>query len=168
MIITDRPGRFISGLKKEDFQLREDGQPQDIDEFSDERSPFNVALLIDLSLSTRNKLEDIKRTAIDFVKQLQPRDKVLIVAFDEKVRFINDFTGDQKELEASIKKLKTGYLTSIYDAIAQTIQEKFSKTPGRKAMVVLSDGVDTGSKKANYDSVLEMITRTGIVLFRAL
>ena len=146
VIITDGYGRFISGLKKEDFQLREDGSVQDIDEFDDERSPFNVALIIDLSLSTRNKLDDIKHTAIEFVKQLQPRDKVLVVAFDEKVQFIGNFTGDQKELETSIKKLKTGYLTSIYDAIDDTIQKKLMKTQGRKAMVVLSDGVDTGSK----------------------
>lgn len=165
VIITDGYGQFVTGLKKEDFQLREDGQPQDIEQFDDERSPFNVALLIDLSLSTRNKLDDIKRTAIDFTKQLQPRDKVLIVAFDEKVRFIGDFTGDQKELEGAIKKLKNSYLTSIYDAIDQTIREKLLKTSGRKAMVVLSDGVDTGSKRATYDSVLELITRTGIVSY---
>ena len=165
VIVTDGFGNFISGLKKNDFQLREDGQPQEIEQFDDERSPFSVALLIDLSLSTRNKLDDIKRTAIEFVKQLQPRDKVLVVAFDEKVQFIGNFTGDQKELEASIKKLKTGYLTSIYDAIDLTIREKMANAPGRKAMVVLSDGVDTGSKRATYDSVLEMITRTGIVSY---
>lgn len=165
VIITDGFGNFITGLKKNDFQLREDGQIQEIDQFDDERSPFNVALLVDLSLSTRNKLDDIKRTAIEFVKQLQPRDKVLVVAFDEKVQFIGNFTGDQKELESSIKKLKTGYLTSIYDAIEMTIREKLMNAPGRKAMVVLSDGVDTGSKRATYDSVLEAITRTGIVTY---
>lgn len=165
VIITDGYGRFLTGLKKEDFQLREDGEVQRIDQFDDERSPFNVALVIDLSLSTRNKLDDIKRTAIEFVKQLQPRDKVLVVAFDDQVRFIGNFTGDQKELESSIKKLKTGYLTSIYDAIDQTIREKLMNAPGRKAMVVLSDGVDTGSKRATYDSVLELITRTGIVSY---
>ena len=145
--------------------MREDGAAQEIEQFDDDRSPFSVALLVDLSLSTRNKLEDIKRTAIEFVKQLQPRDKVLVVAFNEQVRFIGDFTGNQKDLETSIKKLKTGYLTSIYDAIDDTIQKKLRDAPGRKAMVVLSDGVDTGSKHATYDSVLESITRAGIVSY---
>ena len=79
VIITDGYGNFITGLKKNDFQLREDGAAQEIEQFDDDRSPFSVALLVDLSLSTRNKLEDIKRTAIEFVKQLQPRDKVLVV-----------------------------------------------------------------------------------------
>ncbi|MBL8207371.1 MAG: VWA domain-containing protein [Blastocatellia bacterium] len=165
VIITDGFGRFINGLQKSDFTLQEDGQVQDIDDFSNETSPFSVALLIDLSLSTKNKLEDIKRTAIDFVKLLQPRDKVLVVAFDEKVQFIGNFTGEQKTLEKQIKALKTSYLTSVYDALDQTIRERLFKVDGRKAIVVLSDGVDTGSKRATYDSVLELITRTGIVTY---
>ncbi len=165
VIITDGYGRFVNGLKKSDFTIQEDGTEQSIEDFNDERSPFNVALLVDLSLSTKNKLDDIKRTAIDFVKLLQPRDKVLVVAFDEKVRFIGDFTGEQKVLEKQIKQLKTSYLTSVYDAIEQTINERLLKVDGRKAIVVLSDGVDTGSKRATYDSVLELITRTGIVTY---
>ena len=165
VIITDGYGRFINGLKKTDFTIQEDGTEQSIDDFNDERSPFNVALLVDLSLSTRNKLDDIKRTAIDFVKLLQPRDKVLVVAFNEKVRFIGDFTGEQKILEKQIKELKSSYLTSIYDAIDQTINERLLKVGGRKAIVVLSDGVDSGSKRATYDSVIDLITRTGIVTY---
>lgn len=165
VIITDGFGRFINGLKKSEFTIQEDGTEQSIDDFNDERSPFNVALLIDLSLSTRNKLNDIKRTAIDFVRLLQPRDKVLVVAFNEKVRFIGDFTGEQKVLEKQIKELKSSYLTSVYDAIDQTINDRLLKVDGRKAIVVLSDGVDTGSKRATYDSVLDLITRTGIVTY---
>jgi Ca-activated chloride channel family protein len=165
VIITDGFGRFINGLKKTDFTIQEDGDPQDIEDFNDETSPFSVALLIDLSLSTKNKLDDIKRTAIDFVRLLQPRDKVLVVAFDEQIRFVGDFTGDQKTLEKQIKSLKTSYLTSIYDAIETTIKERLYKVDGRKAIVVMSDGVDTGSKRATYDSVLDLITRTGIVTY---
>ncbi|HEX4949390.1 MAG TPA: VWA domain-containing protein [Blastocatellia bacterium] len=165
VIVTDGYGRFINGLKKTDFSIREDGVEQVIEDFNDERSPFNVALLVDLSLSTKNKLDDIKRTAIDFVKLLQPRDKVLVVAFDEKVQFIGNFTGDQKSLEKSIKSLKTSYLTSIYDAIDATIRDRLAVAEGRKAIVVLSDGVDTGSKRATYDSILELITRTGIITY---
>jgi Ca-activated chloride channel family protein len=165
VIITDGFGRYVKGLKKTDFAVQEDGAAQVIDDFNDESAPFSVALLVDLSLSTKNKLNDIKRTAIDFVKLLQPRDKVLVVAFDERVQFIGDFTGDQKSLEKSIKSLKTSYLTSIYDAIEQTIRERLLKTDGRKAIVVLSDGVDTGSKRATFDSTLELITRTGIVTY---
>ena len=165
VIVTDNFGRFVPGLKKTDFAVREDGAPQEIEDFSDASSPFSVALMIDLSLSTKNKLDEIKRTAIDFVKLLQPRDRVIVVAFDERVRFIGDFTGDQKELEKSIKSLKTSYLTSLYDAIELTITEKLRMQKGRKAIVVLSDGVDSGSKKATYQSVMDLITRSGIIAY---
>lgn len=165
VIVTDNYGRFVQGLKKADFAVREDGVSQVIEDFSDASSPFSVALLIDLSLSTKNKLEEIKRTATDFVKLLQPRDRVLVVAFDERVRFVGDFTGDQKELEKSIKSLKTSYLTSLYDAIDLTIREKLRNQKGRKAIVVLSDGVDSGSKKATYQSVMDLITRSGIIAY---
>ncbi len=165
VIVTDNYGRFVTGLKKTDFAVREDGVSQEIEDFSDASSPFSVALMIDLSLSTKNKLDEIKRTAIDFVKLLQPRDRVIVVAFDERVRFVGDFTGDQKELEKSIKSLKTSYLTSLYDAIDLTIREKLRTQKGRKAIVVLSDGVDSGSKKATYQSVMDLITRSGIIAY---
>ena len=165
VIVTDGFGNFVNGLKKSDFIVKENGVTQDIVFFGDQTSPFSVALLLDVSRSARNKLDDIKKTAIDFVKLLQPRDRVMIVAFDEKVRFVGEFTGDQKQLEKQIKSLKTSYLTSLYDAIDLTLRDRLLKAPGRKAIVVLSDGVDTGSKKASRESVLELITRTGVVSY---
>ena len=165
VIVTDPYGRFVTGLKSTDFVLREDNRPQKIEDFSDATAPFSVALLLDLSLSTKNKLDDIKHTAIEFTKLLQPRDRVLVVAFDDKVRFIGDFTGDQKELEHSIKALKTGYLTSLYDAIDETIKTKLLKTTGRKAIVVMSDGVDSGSHHATYNSVLDLVASSGVIAY---
>ncbi len=165
VIVTDGFGNFINGLKKSDFIVKENGITQDIVFFGDQTSPFSVALLLDVSLSAKNKLDDIKKTAIDFVKLLQPRDKVMIVAFDERVRFVGEFTGDQKQLEKQIKSLKASYLTSLYDAIDLTLRDRLLKAGGRKAIVVLSDGVDTGSKKATRESVLELITRSGVVSY---
>ena len=165
VIVTDGFGNFINGLKKSDFIVKENGITQDIVFFGDQSSPFSVALLLDVSLSARNKLDDIKKTAIDFVKLLQPRDRVMIVAFDERVRFVGEFTGEQKQLEKQIKSLKASYLTSLYDAIDLTLRDRLLKATGRKAIVVLSDGVDTGSKKASRESVLELITRSGVVSY---
>ena len=165
VIVTDGFGNFVNGLKKSDFIVKENGVTQDIVFFGDQTSPFSVALLLDVSLSARNKLDDIKKTAIDFVKLLQPRDRVMIVAFDEQVRFVGEFTGEQKQLEKQIKSLKSSYLTSLYDAIDLTLKDRLLKATGRKAIVVLSDGVDTGSRKATRDSVLELITRSGVVSY---
>ncbi len=165
VIVTDRYGRFITGIDRSDFVVREDGVGQKIEDFSSIEAPFSVALLIDTSRSTQNKLGAIRKSALAFIKQLQPRDRVMIVTFDERVRFISDFSNDVARLERAIKPIKSSYLTSLYDAIHLTITEKMSQIQGRKAIVVLTDGVDTASKRATFESTLKLVASTGIVCY---
>lgn len=165
VIITDRFGRFITGLTRNDFSIREDGKVQEITSFSSTEAPFNVALLIDTSHSTQRKLSTIRKAALSFVKQLQPNDRVMIVTFDDQVRFISPLTSDRAELERAIKSVKSNYATSLYDAIFLTISEKLAPLPGRKALVVLTDGVDTASRKATYESALELVSTSGVISY---
>lgn len=165
VIVTDRFGRFITGLNRSDFSVREDGAPQKVEDFSSTEAPFNVALLIDTSRSTQNKLGHIRKAALAFIKQLQPNDRVMIVTFDEQVRFVSNFTDNRAELERAVKTLKSSYLTSLYDAIHRTITEKMLPIQGRKALVVLTDGVDTASKKATFSSSLDLVAATGIISY---
>lgn len=165
VIVTDRFGRFITGLDRGDFNVREDGAAQKLEDFSSTEAPFNVALLIDTSRSTQNKLSHIRKAALAFIKQLQPNDRVMIVTFDEQVRFVSGFTDNRAELERAVKALKSSYLTSLYDAIYRTITEKMLPIQGRKAIVVLTDGVDTASKKASFSSSLDLVAATGIISY---
>ncbi len=165
VIVTDRAGQFITGLGRPSFRIFEDGVLQEISSFSSTEAPFNVALLIDTSHSTQRKLGAIRKAALTFVKQLQPRDRVAIVTFDDQVTFLGDFTSDRKSLESSIASVKSNYRTSLYDAIARTVNEKLSNIPGRKAIVVLSDGVDTASKLASFDEALELVATAGVIAY---
>lgn len=165
VIVTDRYGRFVTGLKRGDFAVREEGTPQKIEDFSSTEAPFNVALLIDTSRSTQNKLDKIRKAALTFINQLLPNDRVMVVSFDEKVRFVSDFTSNHAELERAIKSLKTSYLTSLYDAIHLTVNEKMNRIQGRKAVVVLTDGVDTASKQATFESVIDLVASAGIICY---
>lgn len=165
VIVTDRYGRFARGLTRSEFTVREDGLPQKIEDFSSTEAPFSVALLIDTSRSTQNKLDKIRKAALTFIRQLLPNDRVMVVSFDEKVRFVCDFTNDHATLERAVKSLKTSYLTSLYDAIHLTINEKMSGIQGRKAIVVLTDGVDTASKQATYESVIDLAASAGIISY---
>jgi Ca-activated chloride channel homolog len=165
VMVSDPYGRFVTGLTRQDFQVREDGVLQQIASFSTTEAPFNVALLIDTSRSTRNKLGAIRKAALEFIKQLQPRDRVLIVTFDERVNFLGDFTSDRRELARTIRSVKSNYLTSLYDAISLTITEKLATVAGRKAIVVLTDGVDTFSGKATFESSLDLVAGTGVICY---
>jgi len=165
VIVTDRYGRFVTGLTRNEFALREEGVAQKIEDFSSIEAPFSVALLIDTSRSTQNKLGKIRKAAETFIKQLLPNDRIMVVSFDEKVRFVCDFTHNQAELERAVKSLKTSYLTSLYDAIHLTINEKMSRVQGRKAIVILTDGVDTASKQATYESAIDLAASAGIITY---
>ncbi len=165
VIVTDRYGRFVTGLTRDRFSVREEGAPQKIEEFSSTEAPFSVALLIDTSLSTRNKLDRIRKAAEAFIKQLLPNDRIMVVSFDDKVRFVCDFTSNHAELKRAIKSLGSGYSTSLYDAIHLTITEKMSRIQGRKAIVALTDGVDTASKLATYQSAIELAASAGIIAY---
>jgi Ca-activated chloride channel family protein len=162
VIVTDRYGRLVPGLTTKDFLLRENGEPQEIVSFSSTEAPFNVALLIDTSRSTRNILSTIRKAALNFIKQLKPQDRVQIVTFDERVHFLGEFTNDREALSRTIKSVKTSYLTSIYDAVQMTINEKLAPIRGRKAIVILTDGVDTYSRQATAEGTLEMVANLGI------
>jgi len=162
VVVTDRYGRFIAGLSRQNFSIREDGALQSIASFSSIEEPFNVALLIDTSRSTKGKLSTIRKAALEFIKQLQPNDRVLVATFDEKVAFIGEFSSDRRDLEHAIRGVKDSYLTCLYDAIDRAINEKLMPLKGRKAIVVLTDGVDTYSKRATFESTLELVANTGI------
>src|SRR5262245_36753645 len=165
VIVTDRYGRFISGLGRGNFAIREDGTPQKIEEFSSTEAPFNVALLIDTSRSTQNKLGAIRKAALTFIKGLQPDDRVMVVSFDENIRFVTDFTNNRAELEKAVRSLKSSYLTRLYDALHLTISEKMKNLPGRKAIVVLTDGVDRSSKLATFESALDLVASASIITY---
>ena len=163
--VTDRTGRIVSGLAKSDFQVLEDGEPQEIVSFSATEAPFDIVLLIDTSRSTRGVLDIIRKAAFGFIKQLQPQDRVLIATFDEGVNFHGDFTNDRRQLQRTINGVKSGLLTGIYDAITRTINEKLSSLKGRKAIVIFSDGADTLSQHATYESTVDLVSRSGVLVY---
>lgn len=165
VIVTDRYGRLVTGLSENNFSVREDGKVQKVADFSASESPFSVVLLIDTSRSTVRKLGAIQKAAENFIKQLQPRDRVMVVTFDDRINVINDFTGDVSALKKAIKAARTGYSTRLYDAINFAINEKLAQLTGRKAIVVLTDGVDTASKDATFESTLSLIAGSGIISY---
>jgi VWFA-related protein len=153
--VLDRDGRFIGGLRQEDFRVLEDGVEQRIAYFAPVEQPFTVALVIDTSGSTRFRLEDIQDAAIAFLDQLRPADRVIVVAFDDQVRVLSDATSDRNQLRAAVRRTRTGGGTRLYDAVDLVISEQLRRVQGRKAVVLFTDGVDSSSKRASFESTLE-------------
>lgn len=150
--VTDRNGRYIPNLAKEDFRLWEDGVEQQVAFFASVDKPFSVVLMIDTSGSTRFKIEDIQDAAITFVNQLRSGDQVMVVSFDDEVRILSEFSSDRGRLRDAIRRTRTGDGTKLYDAVDLVINQRLNRVSGRKAVVLFTDGVDTTSRRASYDS----------------
>jgi Ca-activated chloride channel family protein len=147
--VLDRRGRFIGGLKQEDFKVLEDNVEQEIAYFTNEAQPFTVALVLDMSYSTVFKISEIQSAAIAFIDQLRPEDKVMVISFDEEVHMLCEATSNRATIYGAIRRTRIDTGTSLYDAVSMTMNERFRSIKGRKAIVLFTDGVDTTSRMSN-------------------
>ncbi|MDX6502488.1 MAG: hypothetical protein QOG23_5752 [Blastocatellia bacterium] len=153
--VLDRQGRFVPNLRREDFSVLENGAEQSIAYFETAEKPFTVALLLDVSPSTQFHISEIQEAAIAFAKQLRPQDRVLIISFSDEVLLLTEATNDISTItQVVLGNLKEGNSTRLYDAVHLAVKERLDRIPGRKAMVLFTDGVDTGSFSSTYQSTL--------------
>jgi len=164
--VLDRQGRYVPGLRKEDFRVLENGMEQRIAYFEPTEKPFTVALVLDMSASTHFHLWEIRAAAIAFAKQLRPQDRVLVVTFNEQVLLLTEATNDLNVVSAVIEiNANTGTSTRLYDAVHLVINERLNKIPGRKAIVLFTDGVDTASYDATYQSTLREVEELDALIY---
>jgi VWFA-related protein len=176
--VYDRTGRLMVSLRAENFAIYEDGRPQRITNFATTEAPFEVALLLDTSGSTRADVTLIRRAANTFIKALRPGDRVAIVAFNSRqdgesklatVDIASPLTDDREVLEDAIKTVGVSNGTPFYDALEQIADDVFDKSPreevrGRRAVVALTDGVDSTSS-AEFADARDKLMRAGVACF---
>ncbi|MGB9178722.1 MAG: VWA domain-containing protein [Pyrinomonadaceae bacterium] len=164
VIASDRDDRYVPDMQKEEFRILEDGVKQDVTFFATITQPFHVILMLDTSASTQEKLKQIQSAAIAFVQQLQPADRVKVVAFDDELQDLNEFTNDQTQLRAAIRKIRPGMGTKLYDAVQFSL-DTLRTIKGRKAVVMLTDGVDNRSDYWKSKDNIKMLDESGIIMY---
>ena len=165
VIASDRNGRYISGLTKDDFLILEDGEKQPIAFFADEKAPMNVAILIDASLSTSSYLGNIQDAARDFVKILRPEDQGLIADFGYATDILSKFTSDQEQLLKAIDKVRISvdYGSNMQNAVYRLVKKEFTSVKGRKAIIVLTDGEVEGG--ISNKKLLSIVSESDIIIY---
>lgn len=146
--VVDAQGKFVHGLRRADFKIFEDGQeqsPQIISTFSVEETPFAAAILLDTSGSMETRMTLARSAAIRFLDGLRIDDVAAVFRFDAEVERVQDFSPG-RDLAQSAFGLKARGLTALNDAIARAAQELSARPETRRAIVVLSDGMDTRSR----------------------
>src|ERR1035438_2347643 len=151
--VTDKKGRFVTDLGKNDFDIVESKKPQTIQQFTAESDlPLRLAVLVDTSNSIRDQFRFEQQAAVPVLQSVvRPRqDKVMVVSFDSAAELVSDLTDDLKKLEEGVKGMRPGGGTSLYDAIYFAAKEKLMmdqpRDKFRRAMIVISDGMDTESR----------------------
>ena len=165
VVVTDKVGRRITDLTKDDFQVFENGVHQEIAGFGATDEPIKVALLLDTSGSTEFKLAIIQNAAISFVNQLHPDDEVAVLSFADDVKLQQDFTINRDRNEYGIKKTRTGECTVMYEAVWLALEEVLKPVQERKALVIFSDGDDTCSHTASMGETLELAKEAGATIY---
>ncbi len=163
--VFDRSGLYIPNLRRTDFKIFDNGAEQEIAYFGTSDKPFTVILLIDTSPSTSYKIEEIQQAATAFVDQLQTQDSVMVIEFDANVHVLTEATNDRQAIYKAIRRADFGGGTSLYDAVDFSLQKRLSKVEGRKAIVLFTDGVDTTSGKARYETTVNDAEEADTLIF---
>ena len=151
--VADRQGRPIVNLNKGNFTLYEDGVKQDISRFEPTVAPFSVVMLLDMSGSTLGFREVIRQSAFRFIDALAPDDRVAVLEFNDKVSQLNDFTNNRKSIANSIIVANGRGKTQLYKALDFSLEKLSKEGKRRKAIIVLTDGVDTSLRDSDRDSL---------------
>jgi Ca-activated chloride channel family protein len=163
VLVTDHKGRFVRGLKPDDFRVLEMGVPQELSFFTASRTPVTVLVLLDSSASVRSNLRSVQKAANRFIDKLEKGDRARIGFFHERVVFGPRFTDDMKEHSAMIKQMHPQRSTHLYDALVESF-ERLEPVPKRKALLVFSDGEDQGSRTSMEDA-LEAARRSHVSVY---
>ncbi len=178
-VVTDSTGRPLSGLRAENFRLIEDGQVQTITNFGTAETPFEIALLLDTSGSTRDDVALIRSAANSFIQALRKGDRVGVVAFNTAqtvsaervatVEVLTPLTSDRDALRTAIENVGSSNGTPYYDALERVADSVFRNPPsdevrGRRAVVALTDGVDSASN-SDFATARMKLSRAGIACY---
>ncbi|MEO6334405.1 MAG: VWA domain-containing protein [Pyrinomonadaceae bacterium] len=178
IVVTDRGGKPVLNLKQNNFLVYEDGRAQEVTDFAATAAPFEVALLLDTSGSTRSDLQLVQRAAQSFIDSLRPGDKVSIIAFKSTVSgnrstaaadVLTDLTENRAALRSALERVSTSNGTPYYDGLMEIVHKVFrgpakEEFRGRRALVALTDGVDSTSV-SGFNEAREALEEAGIISY---
>jgi Ca-activated chloride channel family protein len=164
--VLDEKGTNVTNLKRNDFAVYEDDVEQEISSFFPVETPFHLVLALDNSSSTRTSLTLIKKAALNFVGELRPDDRIAITELNFFVRELQDFTNDRKLLRKSLQQIVTYPFggSKVYDSVAFGLKQLGAIDSGRKAIVILSDGMENSSK-TKFEDLRRLLARGDAVLY---
>lgn len=164
-LVLGRDRKFVPNLRREDFRILENGVEQEIAFFAPVDRPFDVALVIDNSRSTDFELRHIKEAAVAFISRMRPGDRAVIVSLNDDFQNVTTPTDDREALKQAISRISPAGGTRLYDAVGFAVNQALAGAKGRAAILLLTDGVDTDSRDASYQSNLDDLANSSVQVY---
>jgi VWFA-related protein len=162
--VVDKAGEPVLGLSGQDFKIIENGKRRDVTLFSGERRPLRIALALDLSHSMQNKIRQVEEALKHFIDILEPADQIMVITFSGSVHIRQDLTSDRERLEHVLEELEPEGATALYDATFEAIKRVAEGPADSKAVVLVTDGVDTVSS-VSFETLREYARRAEVPVY---
>lgn len=162
--VRDANGRLVSQLTRDDFRVFEDEREQPLRDLALRQVPVDAVLMIDASSSAVRNLDDFRRAAEGFAKGLGPDDRISLIKFDDTVQLLQDWTKSRFQLQRALNRVAPGMFTRFYDALLLASREQYSDSRSRRAVIVLTDGIDSG-KGTTLETAVRALLQSQVTVY---
>jgi VWFA-related protein len=155
--VRDASGKLVTNLTRDDFRVFEDGREQPLSELALRQVPVDVVLMVDASSSAVSNLDDFRSAVEGFAARLAPDDRISLIKFDDRVELLQDWTQSRVQLRRALRRIVPGVFTLFNDALLLAAREQLAHARGRHALIVLTDGIDSGRGYSTLEASLRAL-----------
>lgn len=164
--VRDSNGRLVGDLTRNDFRVFEDNSPQPLSDLALRQVPVDVVLMVDASSSVASNLDDFRRAAEGFAARLAAEDRLSLIKFDDRIELLQDWTKSRFQFKRSLNRIEPGMFTRFNDALQLAARDQFGlDTKSRKAIIVLSDGIDSGRGSTSLETALQSLLKAQVTVY---
>lgn len=163
--VRDQNGRLVTNLTKSDFQVFEDGKRQPLSDLALRQAPVDVVLMVDASSSVANNLDDFRAAVEGFAVKLSKDDRISLLKFDDRVEVLLDWSKSLFQLRRALNRITPGVFTRFNDALYLAAKDQLAKSTDRRAVICLTDGIDSGRGYADAKVALRQLLLNQVTLY---
>jgi VWFA-related protein len=163
--VRDANGQLVTTLTRDNFRVFEDGREQPLSDLALRRVPVDVVLMVDASSSAAANLDDFRRAVEGFALKLSPDDRISLIKFDDRVELLQDWTQSRVQLRRSLRRIVPGVFTRFNDALLLASREQLAHARGRHAVIVLTDGIDSGQGYSTLEAALRALLEAQATIY---
>ena len=163
--VRDTAGRLVNNLTKNDFRVFEDSREQPLSDISLRQVPVDAVLMVDASSSVARNLDDFRRAADGFAEKLAQEDRVSLIKFDDRIELLQDWTKSRFQLRRALNRIEPGMFTRFNDALMLAARDQFNSGSSRRAVIILSDGIDSGRGATSLESAVQALLKAQVTTY---